>query len=416
MCFQDEADILGDRIAILAEGRLRCFGSSLFLKKTYGVGYQLTIDRGQVGLRRGSHDEGLIDTPKTTKKRGTELQKSEIESEGDDEHMSAAQDRKLKCIVTGAVRNATLLSDVGSELSYQLPLSAAPSFAPMLSELDTLVERGAISCYGVSITTLNEVFLLVTRGEVPANPAIESSRARGLSDDIVTVQSSESDIEMSQTTFSSYSDNSREDVASALPDSRQLIALENDGLFARHLVALLKKRVSYFRRDRKAWICTTIVPSLFALIGFTVFALASPNQNLKPLKLSLEAYNPGLKSNPITFNSPDNPFLCQPGICSHRQPYYADNLTNEEYVFCGYEAKLGISATGFEPTNQTCTISESADIIQGISTGGAFPDQTGVQNISEVRCCSPYTGCRSRSLQPFPYRVIPGINVFTRFL
>lgn len=33
-CRQDEADILGDRIAIMAEGRLRCAGSSLFLKKT----------------------------------------------------------------------------------------------------------------------------------------------------------------------------------------------------------------------------------------------------------------------------------------------------------------------------------------------------------------------------------------------
>jgi ATP-binding cassette subfamily A (ABC1) protein 3 len=33
----DEADILGDRIAIMAEGRLKCFGSSFFLKKTYGI-------------------------------------------------------------------------------------------------------------------------------------------------------------------------------------------------------------------------------------------------------------------------------------------------------------------------------------------------------------------------------------------
>ena len=30
--FRDEADLLGDRIAIMAEGKLRCSGSSLFLK------------------------------------------------------------------------------------------------------------------------------------------------------------------------------------------------------------------------------------------------------------------------------------------------------------------------------------------------------------------------------------------------
>ena len=39
----DEADFLGDRIAIMATGRLVCSGSSLFLKKKYGVGYHLTL-------------------------------------------------------------------------------------------------------------------------------------------------------------------------------------------------------------------------------------------------------------------------------------------------------------------------------------------------------------------------------------
>ena len=34
--FMDEADLLGDRIAILANGRLQCFGTSMFLKKKYG--------------------------------------------------------------------------------------------------------------------------------------------------------------------------------------------------------------------------------------------------------------------------------------------------------------------------------------------------------------------------------------------
>lgn len=41
----DEADILGDRIAIISHGRVCCCGSSLFLKKTYGTGYYLTVAR-----------------------------------------------------------------------------------------------------------------------------------------------------------------------------------------------------------------------------------------------------------------------------------------------------------------------------------------------------------------------------------
>jgi len=41
--YMDEADILGDRIAIMAEGDVQCTGSSLFLKNRYGVGYNLVI-------------------------------------------------------------------------------------------------------------------------------------------------------------------------------------------------------------------------------------------------------------------------------------------------------------------------------------------------------------------------------------
>ncbi|NWH57817.1 ABCA3 protein, partial [Geococcyx californianus] len=36
--FMDEADLLGDRIAIMAKGELQCCGSSLFLKRKYGKG------------------------------------------------------------------------------------------------------------------------------------------------------------------------------------------------------------------------------------------------------------------------------------------------------------------------------------------------------------------------------------------
>lgn len=41
--YMDEADILGDRICIMAEGKVQCCGTSLFLKKRFGVGYNLVI-------------------------------------------------------------------------------------------------------------------------------------------------------------------------------------------------------------------------------------------------------------------------------------------------------------------------------------------------------------------------------------
>lgn len=39
----EEADILGDRIAIMARGNLRCLGTSLRLKQKFGAGYQVQL-------------------------------------------------------------------------------------------------------------------------------------------------------------------------------------------------------------------------------------------------------------------------------------------------------------------------------------------------------------------------------------
>lgn len=41
--YMDEADILGDRIAIMTSGKVAALGSSIFLKSTFGVGYNLTV-------------------------------------------------------------------------------------------------------------------------------------------------------------------------------------------------------------------------------------------------------------------------------------------------------------------------------------------------------------------------------------
>lgn len=45
--FMDEADLLGDRIAIMAGGKLQCCGSSFFLKKKFGAGYHLVMDKSE---------------------------------------------------------------------------------------------------------------------------------------------------------------------------------------------------------------------------------------------------------------------------------------------------------------------------------------------------------------------------------
>jgi ATP-binding cassette subfamily A (ABC1) protein 3 len=56
---------------------------------------------------------------------------------------------------------ATVLSDVSSEITMQLPMDEVKKFPEMFNEIDTKKEALGISTYGISITTLEEVFLKV---------------------------------------------------------------------------------------------------------------------------------------------------------------------------------------------------------------------------------------------------------------
>lgn len=39
----EEADVLSDRITIMAKGQLRCIGTSLYLKSKFGAGYIVSV-------------------------------------------------------------------------------------------------------------------------------------------------------------------------------------------------------------------------------------------------------------------------------------------------------------------------------------------------------------------------------------
>jgi ABC-type multidrug transport system ATPase subunit len=122
--FMDEADVLGDRIAIMAEGQLRCVGSPLFLKKHYGVGYNLTIEKNNDFVSNASKEE--LDALRT----------------------------EITSLVQNNVKDASLLNNVGSEISFQLPVGEAAHFAPVFEGLDA---NPKVSSYGVGITTMEEV-------------------------------------------------------------------------------------------------------------------------------------------------------------------------------------------------------------------------------------------------------------------
>ena len=58
--YMDEADVLGDRIAIMAQGQLLCLGSSLFLKNKYGEGYALTFVKKNSDLNTNGLERFLM--------------------------------------------------------------------------------------------------------------------------------------------------------------------------------------------------------------------------------------------------------------------------------------------------------------------------------------------------------------------
>ena len=132
--YMEEADILGDRIAIMADGNAQCCGSSIFLKEKFGVGYYLTID-------------------KTTQNPAPEIDKFVMQR------------------IAGAIK----LSEVSSEISFQLPNVEVESFRDFFLEIDQNMEALQIKSYGISATTLEEVFLKVGDGLVEKEDEQETS-------------------------------------------------------------------------------------------------------------------------------------------------------------------------------------------------------------------------------------------------
>ncbi|KAJ4448581.1 hypothetical protein ANN_10600 [Periplaneta americana] len=122
--FMEEADVLGDRIAIMDHGRVQCYGTSLFLKKLYGTGYQLNLLK----------EEGCNVT-------------------------------KLTETIQRTIPEAKVKSEMGSLLCYMLPAEQTGIFPDLFDVLEREKQNLGISSIGVSITTLEEVFLRLVVGK-----------------------------------------------------------------------------------------------------------------------------------------------------------------------------------------------------------------------------------------------------------
>ena len=130
--FMDEADVLGDRIAIMSKGSLRACGSPLFLKSKYGNGYNLVL----------------------TKKR---KENGEIETESS----SIDSSDKIINAITSIIPTAKLSSNINTEISFVLPTEETGKFSSLFESLEKQKENLDILNIGISVTTLEEVFLRI---------------------------------------------------------------------------------------------------------------------------------------------------------------------------------------------------------------------------------------------------------------
>uniref|UniRef100_A0A8C5WYA4 ATP binding cassette subfamily A member 1 n=1 Tax=Laticauda laticaudata TaxID=8630 RepID=A0A8C5WYA4_LATLA len=249
----DEADILGDRIAIISNGKLCCVGSSLFLKNQLGTGYYLTLVKKD--NRSGKNTAANLMT-----------------------HCVLLDVSAISNLIMKHVSEAKLVEDIGHELSYVLPYEAARegAFVELFHEIDDRLSDLGISSYGISETTLEELLYL---------KLMEQERFYAIS-----------------LTLNIFPAESREtDLLSGI-DGKGSSQMKGWKLFQQQFVALLWKRLLIAKRSRKGIFAQIVLPAIFVCIAL-VFSLIVPPFGKYP---NLELH-PWMYGQQYTFISNDAP-------------------------------------------------------------------------------------------------------------
>eukprot|EP01048_Picozoa_sp_COSAG05_P007167 COSAG05_NODE_498_length_9248_cov_20.530003_8_plen_977_part_00 len=344
--FMDEADILGDRIGIMVKGRLRCCGSSLFLKSKFGGGYNLAFAK------------------KTT---------------------DAAE--KLQQAVTSRVPGSKTISNIGTELKCQLPLAEVAVFPELFAELEARQDSYGFESYGIGVTTMEEVFLRVAHEGEEADSVARASQKDG--GELPTAPSNM----CCQSCFSSI-------VSSSTFKDSDPRWFRCGASFVKHLVAVYVKRARYGVRDRKAQICNIIMPIVLLWFGFFLMydllgSLIEMEMPEYTLSLDIVKEELELSSTPIDFNATDSgesPDVSRfpGGAIAH--PKMVQLVEEEEQVF-GVIYKdgrpLGESGCVMEPRE---LLSFSKQLLeQGMGSEGENVVYGAVMFPAEIAdCCADY--------------------------
>nr|CAD7446492.1 unnamed protein product [Timema bartmani] len=275
--FMDEADVLGDRIAIMSGGDLQCCGSSFFLKKKYGEDHSW---ESCVGARRGWRGvtgyklfivNCLVLFVKTLFNTcaGYYL----IIVKGPNCNVSLVTELLRKYIP-----DLKVSQNIASELSYLLEEERSPVFEPMLRELEDRKEFLNILSYGVSLTTMEEVFMKVGREQDTPLIKDDYSPVNGRGDHPVSVYSEGQVDESPKSTTSIFPKN--------IDDVEQPTAM---ALTINQMRAMLMKNFYHTWRTKLLFFIEILIPISVMIVTFLVVRQWQGSKDLPSLNMDIKA-------------------------------------------------------------------------------------------------------------------------------
>uniref|UniRef100_A0A8C9T650 P-type phospholipid transporter n=1 Tax=Scleropages formosus TaxID=113540 RepID=A0A8C9T650_SCLFO len=270
--YMDEADLLGDRIAIISQGQLCCCGSPLFLKAHLGTGYYLTAVKDDDNRAPDCSD--------------SDSSKSDDTGLGDESGLGE---------LTYSVR---LVEDVGREVVINFPHAAAEdgTLASFLAELDRRLAELGIASYGLSDTTLEEVSKAILLGIPLHIPKVLKQTAAA---NVIYLKHNIQGIDTSVIVFT-HTEPLETDPLSG--DGRGGVPRIGWGLTVQQLRALFIKRWLYARRSRRGIFAQIVLPAVFVLIALLFSLIVPPFGKYPSLELQ-----PWMYGEQYTFFSNDAP-------------------------------------------------------------------------------------------------------------
>ncbi|NXO00745.1 ABCA4 protein, partial [Rhinopomastus cyanomelas] len=321
----DEADILGDRVAIISQGKLFCSGSPVFLKNCFGSGFYLTLVRKMKTTRTGRA------TPPCS--CGSQCSCSCSSCTRRDEEAAPEQEldgdlNELAEVIHHHIPEAKLIENIGQELIYLLPNKhfKQRSYASLFRELEETLDDLGLSSFGVSDTPLEEVFLKAT---TEADP--EMQKAGDTPENGSTPGKTPSESKPAEETALKTNATPGMPVGVAGDQHEGKGSRQYKGFQLRHqqIKALLIKRFHHASRSHKDFLAQIVLPASFVLLSLILTVVIPPFGEYPALTL-----HPWIYGQQFTFFSNERPgseqmvsltnaFLNKPGFgnrCMKNRP------------------------------------------------------------------------------------------------